>query len=185
MKGSGKDSLKPPGAKRLAAGLGGGRPGRVWTSAAAGRSTMIENIMDQESGRWHDARREGRFPRFATRRFSSTTQESGFERGRFLAIAPDLVQAVGRAWTCGDAPEGEGRSCGRIPAPVCACASGRAVRLVLRGQERGQRHLLDLVLQLLQLVEVLGPRRAGWPRGCRAWRSPARCRPARWPRCTS
>ena len=49
MEGSGKDSLKPPGAKRLAAGLGGGRPRlhRPRPRLPAGRSTMIENIMDK------------------------------------------------------------------------------------------------------------------------------------------
>ena len=54
------------------AGLGGGRPGRVWTSAARRQINHDRKHHGQESGRWHDARREGRFPRFATRRFSST-----------------------------------------------------------------------------------------------------------------
>ena len=184
MKGSGKDSLKPPGAKRLAAGLGGGRPGRGWTSAARRQINHDRKHHGQESGRWHDARREGRFPRFATRRFSSTTQESGFERGRFLAIAPDLVQAVGCAWTCGDAPEGEARSCGAFRTRLRVRErAGGAVSSAWTGTWAASSARSDPAA--LPARRGACPRREGWLRGCRAWHSPAPGRPARWPRCTA
>lgn len=65
----------------------------------------------------------------------------GVADGLFVVLAPEAPRrAVGR------------RPFARIGGPSC-CGKER-VRLVLRGEEHLKRHLLDLVLQLLELVDV-------------------------------